>query len=580
MKDKKTFNSFADLAKQLGGADPSSAEEESAPDEVSEPEEDSDIDIAELSTRERIQAAVPAFGPMPSGPAPYRDLESEEMELLASFRVRTVFPDAVLKEVQSHPQDPTEADFEGRVDLRGQEIFTIDGDDAKDYDDAIQICALEDGEVEIGVHIADVSHYVTPDTELDREAVTRGTSVYLPDQVVPMLPEELSNHLCSLVPDRDRLAFSVFMVFDKSGQRVEKRVHKSVIRSVKRCTYRAVQKFLDGVDDEEAKAMSAIGESLKLFQSWTRTQQTLRDRKGSLRLQSSERKFAFDAAHEVERIYPSEIYFSQALIEETALAANQAVGDTFKEWELPTIYRIHPRKDPEEIEGVVKMLSQFGIRVPNKDHLTGRDVGRLVREARRRPNGDALIARIMGLVERATYEVAAADDTAEHWGLAREHYLHFTSPIRRYPDLMVHRWLHEVLSGGDEAKSRLRESERLKDLCDIAGHCSVQSDLAGMVESAVDDLKVCQYMDRFQGEVLLATIQRVAPYGLEIYLKEHHVTGFIPSRTLEGRVKVDGPRMMVQSRKGSRVFDEGSKVKIRVADVDFVRLQVILEVVT
>jgi ribonuclease R len=247
--------------------------------------------------------------------------------------------------------------------------------------------------------------------------------------------------------------------------------------------------------------------------------------------------------------------------------------------DLPSIYRIHPRKDPEEIAGVVEMLAKCGIRVPDKDFLTGRDVGRLIREARRRKNSEALIARIMGLVERAVYEVARAEDTAEHWGLAREHYLHFTSPIRRYPDLIVHRWLHEVCSGGREAENRLLDPSRVADLCDVAGHSSMQADLASMVESAISDLKVCQYMDRFRGQELKSTIQRVAPYGIEVFLSEHFVTGFIPAKSLDGRTKVDGPKMLVQSRRGSRVLEEGGPVKVRVQDVDFVRLQVILELI-
>lgn len=576
-EDKKSFGSFADLARSMG------VEPEDQPGDV-----DSE-DVAERwqarldglreNTREVIASAGDAFGPMEHGPDCYRDPASEEMELLASFRIRTVFPDEVKAEVGSLPEDPSPEDFEGRVDLRGQRIFTIDGEDAKDYDDAIQIRTLEDGMTEVGVHIADVSHYVRPGTALDREALARGTSVYLPDQVIPMLPEELSNHLCSLVPDRDRLAFSVFMVFDQHGERRSVRVHKSVIRSMFRCTYRIVQKVLDGVDDEETRRLAPIADDLRLFEKWTRRQQTIRDRKGSLRMQSAERKFAFDDKHEVERIYPSDIYFSQTVIEETALAANQAVGDYFKQRDLPTIYRIHPKKDQEEIDAVTKMLSEFGVRVPEKDHLTGRDVGRLIRACRRRPNAEALIGRVMGLVERATYEVARAEDTAEHWGLAREHYLHFTSPIRRYPDLVVHRWLFDVSSKQPDAEKDLLSPEMISELCDVAAHCSVQADVAAMTESAVDDLKTCQYMDRFRGETLLASVSRVSPGGIEVFMKEHFTTGFIPARAMPGRKKVEGPRMTVQSRHGTRVFTEGEKIEILIQDVDFVRLQVILSLV-
>ncbi|MAB88763.1 MAG: hypothetical protein CMJ90_04805 [Planctomycetes bacterium] len=576
--DKNSFGSFADLARSMG-VEPDSGGADGTSEGSCDAEWEERLQGLRSHTREVIESAGEAFGPMATGPDCYRDPGSEEMELLASFRIRTVFPEPVESAAGALPEDPDADDFVGRKDLREERIFTVDGEDAKDFDDAIQITSLDDGRVQVGVHIADVGHYVRPGNPLDTEALARGTSVYVPDQVIPMLPEALSNHLCSLVPGRDRLAFSVTMIFDGEGHRESYEVHKSVIRSAHRCTYKVVQQLLDGEDNEATRALSSIADDLRLFEKWTRRQQLLRDRKGSLRMQSSERKFKFDAQHEVEKIYPSETYFSQTLIEETALAANQAVGDFFKQRDLPTIYRVHPRKDQEEIDAVTKMLGQFGIRVPNKDRLTGRDVGRLIRECRRRPNAEAMIGRVMGLVERASYEVAQAEDTAEHWGLAREHYLHFTSPIRRYPDLVVHRWLHDVIARRGEAESELQAAQQIQDLTDVAGHCSVQSDLARMVEDAVDDLKICQYMDRYREQVLKAVLKRVSPAGLEVFLEEHYVTGFIPARLLPGRRKVEGPRMTVQSRQGSRVFEEGSTIQIRVTDIDFVRLQVLLDVV-
>ena len=269
-----------------------------------------------------------------------------------------------------------------------------------------------------------------------------------------MLPEELSNGLCSLVPQRDRLAFSVLMRFDPKGKRLDARVAKTVIRSVRRNTYREVQALLDGDTSLPAELM-ALAEPLKLFQQWTGVQQQLRDAAGSLRIQSRERKFVFDEHHEVVGVVEDDRFFSNTLIEETALAANQAVGDFFRQRGVPTIYRVHPEKDQEEIDSVAKMLAEHGIRVPKKERLTGRDIGRLIRAARNRPNAEVLIQRIMGLVERAIYEVKDHEDVAKHFGLAREAYLHFTSPIRRYPDLIVHRWLHALES---RAPTRSRPS--------------------------------------------------------------------------------------------------------------------------
>jgi hypothetical protein len=245
---------------------------------------------ADGHARERIAARPFAFGAMEHGPPVYADPDSEEMQLLAAFRVRTVFPSDVAREVADLPADPDPADWQDRMDLRGETIFTIDGEDAKDFDDAIGIRCLPDGNVEIGVHIADVAHYVRAGTALDAEALARGTSVYLPDQVVPMLPENLSNGLCSLVPRRPRLAYSVVMVFDGGGRRVDARVGKSVIRSVYRNTYRAVQALLDGEDTEETRAIRFLEEPLRLFEAWTKRQRscaTRRARCGSSRRNAS-----------------------------------------------------------------------------------------------------------------------------------------------------------------------------------------------------------------------------------------------------------------------------------------------------
>ncbi|MEW6074013.1 MAG: RNB domain-containing ribonuclease [Planctomycetota bacterium] len=527
------------------------------------------------TARERIRGRPAGFGAMESGPPAYRAEDSEEMALLAAFRLRTVFPADVRAEAAALPADPRPEDGAGRLDLRGETIFTIDGEDARDFDDAIGIRPLPDGAAEVGVHIADVAHYVRPGTALDDEALARATSVYLPDQVLPMLPEELSNGLCSLVPHRDRLAYSVLMAFDARGERTSARVAKSVIRSVHRHTYRVVQDLLDGKDTPETREIRHLEEPLRLFQRWTLRQQALRDARGSLRMQSRERKFLFDANHEVAAIVDDPRYFSQTLIEETALAANQAVGDLFRGRGLPAIYRVHPEKSEEEIAAVREMLEKHGIRVPAKERLTGRDIGRLIRAARNRKNAEALIARIMGLVERAFYEVHDHEDPARHFGLAREAYLHFTSPIRRYPDLMVHRWLGAIESRGAAAEQELRAAELVAGLNDVAAHCSLQAEVAEMAEIAVGDLKVCQFMAPHVGETFEATVARVSPAGLELFLGALHVDGFLPARLLGDRPKVEGPTLTVRAGKRTLSFTEGYPIRVRVKDVDFLRLQVL-----
>lgn len=578
------FGSFADLLRSKGGS-PSEQKDDkgrgwtvAGQEEAFEGKALEALPDAEAGARSRVANRPPAFGPMESGPPFYADVESEEMGLLRSFRVRTVFLPDVLREVQVLPPDPTPADWEGRQDLRKERIFTIDGKDARDYDDAIQIRSLDGGRVEVGVHIADVSHYVVPGTALDDEALTRGTSVYLADQVVPMLPEALSNGLCSLVPDRPRLAFSVHMVFDAQGQRESYRIAKSVIQSQRRCTYRAVQELLDGENHPETERLRDLEPDLRLFERWTKTQQKLRDAKGSLRMQSRERKFVFGPDFEVEAIVDYPKYFSNTLIEETALAANQAVGDFFRERGLPTIYRVHPEKDPEEIEQIAEMLAEFGLRVPDKERLTGRDVGRLIRQARTKANAESLIPRIMSLVERAVYEVKDHEDVATHFGLAREAYLHFTSPIRRYPDLIVHRWLTALLARGAEAEEELKDGRWLPDLTEVAGHCSAQSEVAEMAEIAIGDLKVCQFMEPHVGTQTEGKVLRVSRGGMEVHLAEYNVTGFIPSRSIGSLPKVNGSTLTVRQGRRMLSFTEGYAIAVRIQDVDFIKLQVLMEV--
>ncbi|QDU66914.1 RNB domain-containing ribonuclease [Engelhardtia mirabilis] len=584
MTDKDGFKSFKDLLRSRGGD--AETEGEHADDRGWHLEEQgAEVDPSKLTegpapdsdARDRISARPSAFGPMEHGPAVYADPDSEEMQLLHSFRVRTIFLPDVTAEVAALPADPPPSEYAGRVDLRERTIFTIDGDDAKDYDDAIEMVRLANGNLELGVHIADVAHYVRPGTALDDEALARGTSVYLPDQVVPMLPEQLSNGLCSLVPKRDRFAYSVYMEFDKDGARVAKRVHKSVIRSAHRNTYRIVQELLDGVQSAETAEIEFLRPTLELLQSWTKEQQRIRDAKGSLRIQSTEKKFVFDDEHNVKAIVDAPRYFSMALIEETALAANQAVGDLFRERGLPTIYRVHPEKDQDEIDAVTKMLDDFGIRVPKKDRLTGRDIGRLIRAARRKPNAEALIGRIMGLVERAYYEVRDHEDVAEHWGLARKAYLHFTSPIRRYPDLIVHRWLWAIESRGAEAEEELKAEAFVEDLNAMAGHASMQADVADMCETAMDDLKVCQYMEPHIGEKVEAKVLRVSRPGMDVLLTDFNVRGFLPSKAIGDRVRLEGPTITINRGRRVLSFTEGHAVAVKVVDVDFIRLQVMLE---
>ena len=570
------FGSLADLQKLIGGEPEAVHRESRAESGASDPAPKAFHAGADRGgIARRIDSRPAASGIMAEGPSCYRDEDSDEIRVLRSLRVRTQFPQDVLDEVGALPNDPVAADFEGRLDLRGELIFTIDGKDAKDYDDAISMEPLEGGNVRLGVHIADVGHYVREGTKLDDEALARATSIYLPDQVIPMLPEKLSNHLCSLVPRRDRLAYSVIMDFSPEGKRLATVIRKSVINSKHRCTYQQVQELLDGEDNEDTRRIEPLRETLENLKTWTRKQQQIQTQRESLRMQSVEKKFQFNEAGEVIAIVDAPNYFSQGLIEQTALAANQAIGDRFRERGLPTIYRVHPEKDPDEVAEIVESLQKAKIKVPGKHRLTGRDISMMIRSARTKQNSDALIARIMGLVESAEYEVGDREHIVAHFGLATESYLHFTSPIRRYSDLIVHRWLHAVEGDDSEAAEKeLRDEEMVGELKDTANQCSFQQNLAIQTERDIKDLKVCQYMDNHKDEVHEGKILRVSRYGLDVHLSQLNVRVFLPSRTMEGRPTVQDDTLTIASRRGTLSFSEGSTIRVQVDDIDWEKLQV------
>ena len=526
------------------------------------------------AVRRRIDTRPYAFGAMPTGPDTYRDPESDELSLLWSFRMRTSWPDDVLQELEN--LEPSGDD--DRVDLTALPTCTIDGPRARDFDDAVSSRPLPGGEHELGVHIADVSAFVRAGTALDDEALARATSVYLEDQVVPMLPELLSNDLCSLRPHELRRCFSVICVFDAEGHRRSARFARSWIRSRARLEYGEVQSFLDArAPAGTASVPSELFETLRGLARFTQQQQRLRDARGSLRMQSEERVFTFGAEGRPLEVRTEPRYFAHALVEECALAANQAVGDELRRAGVPGLYRHHPQKDPEEIRAIARHLEEHGLTIHDPERVTGREIGELVRLARRRPNAESLIARIMGLVETAEYRGFARDEEARHFGLARRSYLHFTSPIRRYPDLVVHRWLARVLAAERAGERTSFAAGEFAELCEIAAHCSLRSRLADQAERAIFDLFGCEVLQAHVGAERQVRILRVSPYGLDVRTSHEGVDAHVPIRVLGRRQSIEGPTLLVHSGGRLRRFTEGQTLRARILAVDFQALQAFLE---
>src|SRR6266849_10064351 len=400
------------------------------------------------------------------------------LSIIRKYDLPTEFPKSVLDEANRIPQTVEQKLIQGREDLRDQFIVTIDPDDARDFDDAINVEKIDNtGGLRLGVHIADVSAYVTPDSALDREARRRGNSVYLTDRVIPMLPERLSNGVCSLRPGVDRLTHSVFIQFDKNGRAKSARFAKTVIRSAQRLTYKQAYAILQSKPDDEL--------SKRLHTAWTLASLLRRKRfeHGSLDLDFPEVKVHVDATGapvKLERVEKDE---SHQLIEEFMLAANEAVARELRHRAIPTIYRVHENPDPEKLAEYREFVLSFNYKVGDLSHRA--EIQRFLASIRGKPEEQALKIGLLKSLKRARY----APQPLGHYGLAKANYLHFTSPIRRYADLVVHRTL-----AGRNLRSRSRLD--INQISSIADHISETERTATEAEIEAVRMKKLQFFQR------------------------------------------------------------------------------------
>jgi len=416
--------------------------------------------------------------------------------------------------------DPAEA--ARRLDLRDKVIFTIDGDDAKDFDDAVSLEILENGHYELGVHIADVSHYVTPGSPLDDEAWRRGTSVYYPGHVIPMLPFALSHGICSLNPDTDRLTFSALMEVDKDGRRYHCRFAKSVIHSKARMTYRNVNRILDG----DTALREKYVELVPVFERMATLAEATRKRRmerGALDLDIPEAEIIVD-----ETGMPTDVQYrdrgaAEKLIEEFMLLANEAVAEYLDRRDAPSVFRIHEKPDPDKLRAFAAFARPFGYRVdPGKPQNT-RQLQAVLDGAKDDPRQRALPTLLLRSLARARYDA----ECLGHYGLAARYYLHFTSPIRRYPDHAAHRMLYKAISGQTFTKTDQTFCE------EAAGQSTTREFAADTAERDIDKLYLAAYMRQFVGQEFEAEVSGVAPFGLFVALP-NSVEGLVRIETLPG----------------------------------------------
>jgi ribonuclease R len=495
------------------------------------------------------------------------DAEDPNVEVeivIAKHRLRNRFPRSVVAQARECVA-PSAKDIAGRLDLRGRAIVTIDGETAKDFDDAVEVVRLPDGGWELGVHIADVSHYVAEETPLDVEATKRCTSVYFPGAVIPMLPFELSNDLCSLNPKVDRLTMTCIMRFDAEGKRIKTKLAESVIRSVERMTYTDVAAI---VEDRDPETMARYAPLVPMFDDMAELAALLRKRRfetGAIDFDLPEPEIVLDVTGRPENIVKVVRNVAHRLIEEFMLEANKTVAYHLDKSGHPAIYRIHDEPDPMKIEAFKEFIDTFGYRFPASKKITNRTMQKVLSDFTGRPEERLVTTVLLRSMKQARYSTG----NIGHFGLCFDHYTHFTSPIRRYPDLIVHRLLKDLL------RKKTRPAFWEERLDDIAKRCSGAERVADEAEREVMKLRQTQYLSDRVGETFDGVISGVTAFGFFVELLEAPVEGLIRLTTLaDDYYKHDEVGHSLVGRRSGKRFRLGDPVRIVVESVNIGRRQV------
>ncbi|MDX1393453.1 MAG: ribonuclease R [Gemmatimonadota bacterium] len=485
---------------------------------------------------------------------------SDVLAILIGYGLAEEFPDDVMTEARTlASRGVTEDDVAAREDFREARIVTIDPADARDHDDALSIARLEDGTLEVGVHIADVSHYVRPGTALDQEAWERGTSVYLVDRVVPMLPHELSSDLCSLVPGEDRLVTSAILHLSGDGELLGTRFTKGVIRSAQKLSYQQAQAILEGEADPATDADPELRDDLRELLRLSVAFRKRRRKRGSLDFDLPESRVELDDEGVPVDVKRLERLEAHRLIEDWMIAANEAVARWSLEEAVPALYRIHEDPPAEKLEEIRVLAAEFGLSFPAKN-ARPRDFQRLLEAAEGKPEGPLVSMAVLRSLAQAKY----APSNEGHFGLASSAYLHFTSPIRRYPDLVVHRQLTAWFDEPAKARSIDRDWLAL-----TARQASARERVAVEAERDSVDLKKVEFMERHVGDEFEATISGVAGFGFFVTLADYDIDGLVHvSEIGDDYYRVDPLKHALVGRRTKRQFRLGDEVRVQVVRVD------------
>lgn len=486
----------------------------------------------------------------------------EILTIVHKYDIPTEFPEDVLKEAEAVPDKISEEDTKGRKDLRNEPIITIDGADAKDLDDAIQVKKLDNGNYYLGVHIADVSHYVTEDSAMDLEANERGTSVYLTDRVIPMLPQRLSNGICSLHPHVDRLTLSCEMEIDANGDVVDYSISPSIINNHHRMTYTAVNEILMEDNQDLKEEYSDILGMLEQMRDLHNTLEKKRVRRGSIDFDTREAKIQVDPQGIPVDILLRERGVGERLIESFMLAANETVSEHFANQQLPILYRIHDRPDEGKMQRFIEFVSSFGIDVKaTKESITPKLLQDVLDKVHGKPEEGVIGMLLLRSMQQAKYDVVPIG----HYGLAADYYSHFTSPIRRYPDLILHRLVHYY---NEVDKSQTAKNLWAAKLPDIAESSSITERRAVSAERETDELKKSEYMLSKIGETFKGVITSVTNFGMFVQL-ENTVEGLVHiSNMTDDYYEFNERDMLMIGQRTGMVFRIGERVEVKVIGSD------------
>ena len=494
------------------------------------------------------------------------------LSLIKEYNLPSTFPEEVVQEAKKFGDTIDEKDIPNRVDFRDREIFTIDGEDAKDLDDAVRVEKLDNGNYKLEVHIADVSNYVKENSLLDREALIRGTSIYMLGRVIPMLPRELSNGLCSLNEGEDRFTLSCIMEIDQKGNVVSSEVVKGIIRVTKRMSYNDVQAILDGNETiinhykqyiQEFKNMEELAIILK----------NKRMEQGYLNLDIPESKISLDIDGKIVSVGKYETSFANEIIEQFMLSANETIAEKFYWLQAPFIYRVHEKPDIEKIQELNKFLVNFGLKIKaNKDNIYPKEFAKILEETKGKEEEKVVSNLVLRTLKLARYEA----ENKGHFGIASKYYCHFTSPIRRYPDLFIHRIISKYLEENYDVKENWIE-EHQKQAEDRAKQSSEREKIATKVEREAEDLKKAEYMESRIGEEYEGIVSSITSFGMFVEL-DNTIEGLIRFDDLGDEYFIyDEDRKQLIGEHSNKVYKIGDKVKIRVKKASKILRQIDFE---